>query len=336
MSGGGSGNASGDMGVTPARTQEWGQAFGPLAPDPNYASTPWRRFEWGNVMDAQDMTRPSRTSSHENLICFRRKALLTDAWIPARTQEWGQAFGPLAQGPKPILVAFKGKTGMNTTEAPAAFGPLAQGPKPILVAFKGIKPKVLKKKMINFRQKRAEARAKRLGTAVEFLRPPKRPFLHSSKKNNDGEELIAYRSPGVMRDGPPMVSFLDWTEADPLPAFDDDVSGFDLFFPGCIPEEAGLVRPEDHPGHCPSHPEFAPSFVHVPMPAVPTGSSSSASCIPASGPTISVPPPRRSARVSAKGATSGVESVSVARKPVSQRWIYEQVASPVLPAVPLL
>ena len=37
----------------------------------------------------------------------RRKALFTDAWIPARTQEWGQAFGPLAQGPKSILVAFK-------------------------------------------------------------------------------------------------------------------------------------------------------------------------------------------------------------------------------------
>ncbi len=70
MSGGGSGNDSGDMGVTPARTQEWRQAFGPLAPDP---------------MDAR--------------------------------------------------ITF------------------------------------------NFRQKRAEARAKRLGTAVEFLRPPKRPFV---------------------------------------------------------------------------------------------------------------------------------------------------------------
>ena len=259
----------------------------------------------------------------------RRKALLTDAWIPARTQEWGQAFGPLAQGPKSILVAFKG---MNTTEAPAAFGPLAQGSKPILAAFKGIKRKV--PPAYNFRQRRAEARAKRLGTAVEFLRP-KRPFVHSSKKKNDGEELIAYRSPGVMRDCLPVVSYLDWTEADPLAAFDDDVSGFDLFSPGCFPEEAGLVRPEDHPGHCPSHPEFAPSFVHVPMPTVPTGSSSSASCIPTSGPTISVPPPRRSARVPAKATTSGVESVSAARKPVSQRWIYELVASPVLPAVPL-
>ena len=104
---------------------------------------------------------------------------------------------------------------------------------------------------------------------------PMRHARSQAGQGQDGEELIAYRSPGVMRDGPLAVSFLDWEEADPLPAFDDDVSGFDLFSPGCFPEDAAMVRPDDHPGHCPTHPEFAESFVRVPVPAVPTGSGTS-------------------------------------------------------------
>ncbi len=27
----------------------WGQANGPLVQDPNFAPTPWSRFEWGNA-----------------------------------------------------------------------------------------------------------------------------------------------------------------------------------------------------------------------------------------------------------------------------------------------
>ena len=33
--------------------QEWGQANDPLLSNPNFAPTPWRRFEWGNETEAQ-------------------------------------------------------------------------------------------------------------------------------------------------------------------------------------------------------------------------------------------------------------------------------------------
>jgi hypothetical protein len=70
-------------------------------------------------------------------------------------------------------------------------------------------------------------------------------------------------------------SFCDWTETDPLPKYDGDVSGFELFSLGCFPEEVVESRPEDHPGHCPGRTDFAPSFLHVSAPTVPTGGSPS-------------------------------------------------------------
>ncbi len=33
--------------------QEWGRENGPIVPNPNFAPTPWRRFEWGNEEEAQ-------------------------------------------------------------------------------------------------------------------------------------------------------------------------------------------------------------------------------------------------------------------------------------------
>jgi hypothetical protein len=123
---------------------------------------------------------------------------------------------------------------------------------------------------------------------------PMRHARSQAGQDSDGEQLVTYHSPDIMRDGPSVVSFLDWTEADPLPAFDDDVSGFELYSSGCFPEEVRLSRPDDHPGQCPTHPEFASSFVHVPMPAAPTGSGVSVSSIPSPGPVVPEPPPRRS------------------------------------------
>ena len=55
-----------------SQTQEWGQGNGPLVPDPNYAPTPWRRFEWDQTMDEEGpepeptswgRSRPKRSSS---------------------------------------------------------------------------------------------------------------------------------------------------------------------------------------------------------------------------------------------------------------------------------
>ncbi len=63
----------------------------------------------------------------------------------------------------------------------------------------------------------------------------------------DGEPLVAYRSPGVMRDGPSAVSFEDWSEADPLPPFDDDVSGFELYSPGCFQKKRASLGRQINP-----------------------------------------------------------------------------------------
>jgi hypothetical protein len=38
--------------LPPSAAPEWGQENGPLAPDPNFAPTPWRRFSW-NAVDAE-------------------------------------------------------------------------------------------------------------------------------------------------------------------------------------------------------------------------------------------------------------------------------------------
>jgi hypothetical protein len=64
---------------------------------------------------------------------------------------------------------------------------------------------------------------------------PMRQARSQAGMNPDGERLVAYRSPGIMRDGPPGVSFQNWSESDPLPSFDDDVSGFELYSQGCFP-----------------------------------------------------------------------------------------------------
>jgi hypothetical protein len=57
---------------------------------------------------------------------------------------------------------------------------------------------------------------------------PMRHARSHAGQHPDGEPLVTYRSPRVMRGGPRGVSFCDWSETDPLPHFDDDVSGFEL------------------------------------------------------------------------------------------------------------
>ncbi len=116
----------------------------------------------------------------------------------------------------------------------------------------------------------------------------------------DGETLVTYRSPSVMRDGPSVVSFQSWSESDPLPSFDDDVTGFELFSEGCFPDTVPVPRSPVHPGHCPEQPEFASSFVKVPAPAIPSGPSD---LILQPGPVPKIPPPRRSSRVQSGPST---------------------------------
>ncbi len=127
----------------------------------------------------------------------------------------------------------------------------------------------------------------------------------------------------MMRDGPPEVSFESWSEADPLPQFDYDVTGFDLFSPGCFPEEVSALRPDDYPSHCPDHENFALSFVRVPASPVPGGSSD---LVLQPGPVPLDPPLSRSLRVPSKVISSVSSAVGpLPRKPVSERWFYKSL-----------
>ncbi len=84
----------------------------------------------------------------------------------------------------------------------------------------------------------------------------------------DGEILLTYRAPQV----PEVLkqkesSFGEWKEEDPLPPYNDHVTGYTLV---SLPDETSLPSPErpvDWPRHRPSHPAFgAPSVVMVPRP----------------------------------------------------------------------
>jgi hypothetical protein len=154
---------------------------------------------------------------------------------------------------------------------------------------------------------------------------PMRNARSQAGQHPDGEELVTYRSPGIMRNGPSTVSFMDWLEADPLPAFDDDVSGFELYSPGCFQERVDVQRPDDHPHHCPDRLEFEPSFVSVPAPTAPTGTGDSSVSVSQPGPAIPDLPPRRSSRVTAAKPPQARVSVSGGRKRVQERYFYEPV-----------
>ncbi len=84
----------------------------------------------------------------------------------------------------------------------------------------------------------------------------------------EGEILLTYRAPHVP--GFPReedISFGKWGSEDPLPSYNDHVTGYTLASP---PDETASTtpeRPEDWPSYRPSHPSFGPpSVVAVPRP----------------------------------------------------------------------
>jgi hypothetical protein len=96
-----------------------------------------------------------------------------------------------------------------------------------------------------------------------------------------------------------------------------------LYSAGCFPESVDEPQPDDHPGHCPDHPEFAPSFVHVPAPTVPGGNPSVAGA-PQPGLVDPEPSLRRFTRVQPVGqAVDNGAVIPATHKPVHQRWFYE-------------
>jgi hypothetical protein len=76
----------------------------------------------------------------------------------------------------------------------------------------------------------------------------------------NGDSIIAYRSPTIMREGEKEeFSFCGWTVDDPLPEFQDHVSGHKLTHPAI--EKTMTRNQEDLPFSYPNNPVFGPSSV---------------------------------------------------------------------------
>jgi hypothetical protein len=82
-----------------------------------------------------------------------------------------------------------------------------------------------------------------------------------------GDAMIAFSSPLSVRTGSPtQYSFDDWESSDPMPQFNDDVTGFPLTSPHGKLFEIPVQIPE-LPVHVPHHSAFGePSSVVVPIP----------------------------------------------------------------------
>ena len=78
----------------------------------------------------------------------------------------------------------------------------------------------------------------------------------------DGEALIAYRPPNnpgtTVNEG---LSFGEWTEDDPLPLYQDHITGYPLLSPVDGTALTSEERPPEWPSQHPSHPAFGPRSV---------------------------------------------------------------------------
>ncbi len=96
---------------------------------------------------------------------------------------------------------------------------------------------------------------------------PMRSARIASGLTPDGNPLVVLRSPLIVRnDSPTDYSFADWRPSDPLPTYDDDVTGFTLTSPQGNLLENPVLIPE-LPVHVPHHSSFGESSkVFVPIP----------------------------------------------------------------------
>jgi hypothetical protein len=79
----------------------------------------------------------------------------------------------------------------------------------------------------------------------------------------EGEILLTYRAPQVPDGLTTEMSFHQWGDKDPLPPYNDHVTGYTFESP---PDETAVTtpeRPKDWPSQCPSHPSFGPPGCHV-------------------------------------------------------------------------
>jgi hypothetical protein len=84
----------------------------------------------------------------------------------------------------------------------------------------------------------------------------------------DGEILLTFRAPQAPEEFKEKeMSFDQWGDDDPLPAYNDHITGYTLESPRDETSSTTPERPKDWPSHRPSHPSFGPpSVVMIPRP----------------------------------------------------------------------
>ena len=162
----------------------------------------------------------------------------------------------------------------------------------------------------------------------------------------DGEGLVAYRPPQVpgvqVEEG---TSFGTWTPDDPLPSFQDHITGYPLVSPSDSTSLTSEARPSTWPTWQPKHPAFGDrSVVKVPLPWTKEQGAPAKETSNQEGSRMEVAEsrPKRRVRLVGEDSTSGdVEKIGDApkRRPVKERWFYEplpeqQQEQPTLLGVP--
>jgi hypothetical protein len=154
----------------------------------------------------------------------------------------------------------------------------------------------------------------------------------------DGDMIIPYRSPLSVRDGgDTMLSFQDWDDRQPLPHYQDHVTGFNLSQP-CFQRIGHDPKPVDMPYAHPNNPNFGPPSVvkvpyHRPRSISPADIVAAGNILESrdcdAGNESSLK--RRSQRSKKTTDPVVITDNSKQRKPVGQRWYYEPVVNPALP-----
>jgi hypothetical protein len=176
---------------------------------------------------------------------------------------------------------------------------------------------------------------------------PMRSARIASGLTPDGNPLVVLRSPLIVRnDSPTEYSFADWRPSDPLPTYDDDVTGFTLTSPQGNLLENPVLIPE-LPVHVPHHSSFGESSkVFDPIPPLVSQRilnpprvddrilSNSVTDVPVVDPELISQRPKRSQRKVKVTDAPVSHQAKTTRKPVHQRWFYEPVVG--LPQTTLL
>jgi hypothetical protein len=185
----------------------------------------------------------------------------------------------------------------------------------------------------------------------------------------EGDVILPYRSPVSVRHGcQEDLSFQDWEDHQPLPQYQDHVTGFRLKRPKGT-RKKGEPRPAEHPYVLPNDPRFGPpSVVRVPFQTTPSGLShekepdlspeeelmfeNMANATDKYEGAIAVQPEaahentvldpteecdvspqrRRGLRKSKKTSTSLPAPKKSKKRPVGQRWYYEAAQPPLVAA----